>query len=150
MSDNVAVNQSTQTFEVLDDKLRIDLLTLANMFLHGSYWFVTLSSLATRLRLQGFAWALKEKELKCKENALTILNWIGERAGPLEFADIAKPRYRESEVSQEFIVKRWNDIEDWIENKINGLKGSYEDNTVLEDLLDEMFKTLKSVAPSSP
>ena len=150
MSDNVAVNQSTQTFEVLDDKLRIELLTLANMFFHGSYWFLTLSSLATRLRLQGFAWALKEKELKCKENALTIMNWIGERAGSLDFADIAKPKYRESEVSQEFIVKRWNDIEDWIENKINILKDAYEGNTVLEDLLDDMFKTLKSVAPSEP
>ena len=146
MSD--VVNQSTQTFEVLSDALRIELLTLANMLFHSSYWFITLSSLSTRLKLPGFAWALKEKELKCTESALEILNWIGDRGGSLEFADVAKPRFSESDVSSDFVAKRWNDIEDWIEKKITALQDHHPGNKALDELLGSMLKTIKSVAPA--
>ena len=148
-SENVnTVNHSTQTYKNISDKTRIDLLTLANMFLHASYWFLTLSSSSTNLNLPGFAWATKEKEKKCKDAALMIMNLIHERGESLDLADIAKPRYQESELSSTFIAKRWNDVEDWIENKIKEINDSLEpkDKEATGKFLDSLLHLLKSVS----
>ena len=118
------VNAATQTGEAgsLDDKTRIELLTLGNMFLHSSYWFLTLAFNASGLNLPGFAWACKGKEAQCKEAALMIMEFVNDDGSAVEFADIAKPRYDQEDVSAEFISNKWSEIDDWLENKIKRMK----------------------------
>ena len=115
-------NVATQTLGKLDDDTRLDLLTLANMLLHASYWFLSLSSCSTKLNLPGFAWATKEKEAKCKDAALMIFNMLREKDLTVELADVAKPRFEESDITSEFILGKWNDLDDWLEKKIKDIK----------------------------
>ena len=115
-------NVATQTLGKLDDDTRLDLLTLANMLLHASYWFLSLSSCSTKLNLPGFAWATKEKEAKCKDAALMIFNMLREKDLTVELADVAKPRFEESDITSEFILSKWNDLDDWLEKKIKDIK----------------------------
>ena len=115
-------NVATQTLGKLDDDTRLDLLTLANMLLHASYWFLSLSSCSTKLNLPGFAWATKEKEAKCKDAALMIFNMLREKDLTVELADVAKPRFEESDITSEFILSKWNDLDDWLEKKIEDIK----------------------------
>ena len=149
-TENVStVNHSTQTYKNINDETRIELLTLANMFLHSSYWFLALSSSATRLNMSGFAWALKEKEKKCTEAVLMFFNSVNERGGSVEFADIAKPQYRDSAISTEFIAQRWNDVEDWLQKKIESIIAKLEKSEQTKPLitfLESLITKLKSVS----
>ena len=120
------LNHSTQTFKELDDKNRLDLLTLGNMFLHSSYWYLTLSVNARSINLPGFAWALNENEKKCRDAAQLIMAFVKDHGGKLEFADVARPKYDDSEISPEFILKRWDDNEDWLKNTITRMTNEYK------------------------
>ena len=84
------LNHSTQTFKEIDEERKLDLLTLGNMFLHASYWYLALSVNAKSLNLPGFAWALIENEKKCRDAALLIMTFVKDHGGILEFADVAK------------------------------------------------------------
>ena len=142
-------NVATQTSRKLSDETRLELLTLANMLLHSSYWFLCLSSCSTKLNLPGFAWATKEKEAKCKDAALMIFNMLNEKELSVDLADIAKPRFDESEISSEFILARWNDVDDWLEKKIQDIKKKAilpASNMNLSSFLDDVTSTINSVA----
>ena len=133
------INHSTQTFKEIDEESRLDLLTLGNMFLHASYWYLALSVHAKALNLPGFAWALIENEKKCRDAALLIMTFVKDHGGILEFADVARPKYDESKISPEFICKRWDDIEDWLTNKITQASNQYKTKSEdLEDLINDL------------
>ena len=140
-------NVATQTLGKLDDDTRLDLLTLANMLLHASYWFLSLSSCSTKLNLPGFAWATKEKEAKCKDAALMIFNMLREKDLTIELADVAKPRFEESDITSEFILGKWNDLDDWLEKKIMDIKEKANLRVVpnfLPNFLDSVTTTINA------
>ena len=140
-------NVATQTLGKLDDDTRLDLLTLANMLLHASYWFLSLSSCSTKLNLPGFAWATKEKEAKCKDAALMIFNMLREKDLTVELADVAKPRFEESDITSEFILGKWNDLDDWLEKKIKDIKEKANLRIVsnfLSNFLDSVTTTINA------
>ena len=140
-------NVATQTLGKLDDDTRLDLLTLANMLLHASYWFLSLSSCSTKLNLPGFAWATKEKEAKCKDAALMIFNMLREKDLTVELADVAKPRFEESDITSEFILGKWNDLDDWLEKKIMDIKEKANLRVVpnfLSNFLDSVTTTINA------
>ena len=140
-------NVATQTLGKLDDDTRLDLLTLANMLLHASYWFLSLSSCSTKLNLPGFAWATKEKEAKCKDAALMIFNMLREKDLTVELADVAKPRFEESDITSEFILGKWNDLDDWLEKKIKDIKEKVNSHVVsnfLSNFLDSVTTTINA------
>ena len=140
-------NVATQTLGKLDDDTRLDLLTLANMLLHASYWFLSLSSCSTKLNLPGFAWATKEKEAKCKDAALMIFNMLREKDLTVELADVAKPRFEESDITSEFILSKWNDLDDWLEKKIKDIKEKTNMRAVsnfLSNFLDSVTTTINA------
>ena len=140
-------NVATQTLGKLDDDTRLDLLTLANMLLHASYWFLSLSSCSTKLNLPGFAWATKEKEAKCKDAALMIFNMLREKDLTVELADVAKPRFEESDITSEFILGKWNDLDDWLEKKIKDIKAKANSRVVsnfLSNFLDSVTTTINA------
>ena len=140
-------NVATQTLGKLDDDTRLDLLTLANMLLHASYWFLSLSSCSTKLNLPGFAWATKEKEAKCKDAALMIFNMLREKDLTVELADVAKPRFEESDITSEFILGKWNDLDDWLEKKIEDIKKKTNSRVVsnfLSNFLDSVTTTINA------
>ena len=140
-------NVATQTLGKLDDDTRLDLLTLANMLLHASYWFLSLSSCSTKLNLPGFAWATKEKEAKCKDAALMIFNMLREKDLTVELADVAKPRFEESDITSEFILGKWNDLDDWLEKKIKDIKVKANSRVVsnfLSSFLDSVTTTINA------
>ena len=140
-------NVATQTLGKLDDDTRLDLLTLANMLLHASYWFLSLSSCSTKLNLPGFAWATKEKEAKCKDAALMIFNMLREKDLTIELADVAKPRFEESDITSEFILGKWNDLDDWLEKKIMDIKEKANLRVVpnfLSNFLDSVTTTINA------
>lgn len=140
-------NVATQTLGKLDDDTRLDLLTLANMLLHASYWFLSLSSCSTKLNLPGFAWATKEKEAKCKDAALMIFNMLREKDLTVELADVAKPRFEESDITSEFILGKWNDLDDWLEKKIKDIKKKANSRVVsnfLSSFLDSVTTTINA------
>ena len=138
------LNHSTQTFKEIDEESRLDLLTLGNMFLHASYWYLALSVHAKALNLPGFAWALIENEKKCRDAALLIMSFVKDHGGMLDFADVARPRFDESEISPEFICRRWDDIEDWLTNKITLASNEYKTKSEdLEGLINDLVSLVK-------
>ena len=141
------LNHSTQTFKEIDEERKLDLLTLGNMFLHASYWYLALSVNAKALNLPGFAWALIENEKKCRDAALLIMTFVKDHGGILEFADVARPKYDDSEISPEFICKRWDDIEDWLSNKISQATDEYKakplEDLALEGLMNDLVNLVK-------
>ena len=138
------LNHSTQTFKELDEESRLDLLTLGNMFLHASYWYLALSVNAKAIDLHGFVWALTENEKKCKDAALLIMTFVKEHGGKLEFADVARPKYEDSEISPEFICRRWDDIEDWLTNKLTKeINACKEKSQSIKDLLNDLISLVK-------
>ena len=140
-------NNSTQTFNDIDEESRLDLLTLGNMFLHASYWYLALSVNAKALSLPGFAWALIENEKKCRDAANLIMTFVKDHGGILEFADVARPKYDDSEISPEYICKRWDDIEDWLSNKIAQASNEYKakplEDLALEGLMNDLVSLVK-------
>ena len=139
------LNHSTQTFKVLDEKTKQELLTLGNMFLHASYWYLALSANAKFLNLPGFAWAMIENEKKCKDAAFMIMTFVKDHGGILEFADIARPKYDENEVTAEFICRRWDDIENWLANKITEFTKEFSAKAEIMDLLNNLQAQVKHV-----
>ena len=141
------LNHSTQTLKEIDEERKLDLLTLGNMFLHASYWYLALSVNAKSLNLPGFAWALIENEKKCRDAALLIMTFVKDHGGILEFADVARPKYDDSEISPEFICKRWDDIEDWLSNKITQATNEYKakplEDLALEGLMNDLVSLVK-------
>ena len=138
------LNHSTQTFKEIDEERKLDLLTLGNMFLHASYWYLALSVNAKALNLPGFAWALIENEKKCRDAALLIMTFVKDHGGILEFADVARPKYDDSEISAEFICRRWDDIEDWLTNKLTQEINDYKEKSQsIQDLLNDLISLVK-------
>ena len=144
MERDETVNHSTQTFKELDEKSRLDFLTLGNMFLHASYWYLALSVNARAINFPGFAWTLVENEKKCRDAALLIMNFVKDHGGKLEFADVARPKYDDSDISPEFICRRWDDIEDWLKNKITEMTNVYQTKSQsVQNLLSDLLSLVK-------
>ena len=117
-----------------ESKINFDLLTLVNMLLHSSYQFLFLSSISRKLKMSGFAWATKLKESRCKDSALTILDWITEHGGTLMLAEVAEPKFSQSDLTAEFVVTRWDEVEKWLEEMIDNI----HDKVLLSDLQDKL------------
>ena len=138
-----AKNDSTQT--VPDAEATKELLELANMFLHSSYWFLMLSITLTRLDLSGLAWAAKQKDMVCREAAMTILSWIMETGGRVELADIARPRMGEN-ITAEYAVRKWDHVDRWLERETEKmLEKAVEVNTGMEEMLRKILETIRNL-----
>ena len=132
----------------LDELVNHELLVLVNVLLHCSYQFVLLRSVSESLAMQGSSWITEKKDNKCRDSAVKILNWIQEKNGYLEFADISKPTFDDSKLDGEFVFARWDEVEKWIEEQVVYIKGKirhshYEKKTevimMLESLLSHIL-----------
>ena len=136
-------DDSTQTIEAPDIDY-FDLLNLANMFLHSSYWFLMLSITLTRLDLTGLAWAAKQKDTVCRESAMTILCWIMERGGRVELADIARPRMG-GDLTAEYVVRKWDEVDRWLEKEMEKMVEKVEGiDSGLEDMLRNLLEKIRT------
>ena len=132
----------------LNKLVNYELLVLVNVLLHCSYQFVLLRSVGDSLVMQGSSWIMEKKDDKCRDSAVKIMNWIQENNGYLELADISKPTFDESKLNGEFFFSRLDEVEKWIGQKVDDIKGKihhfdYEKKTevilMLEDLLSHIL-----------
>ena len=152
MSDKVVKQTLRETENLestdLNELVNHELLVLVNVLLHCSYQYVLLRSVSESLAMQGCSWIMEKKDKKCRDFAVEILNWIQENNGYLELADISKPTFDESKLNGEFFFTRLDEVEKWIEQKVDDIKGKihhsdYEKKTevilMLEDLLSHIL-----------
>ena len=133
-------DDSTQTIEAPDIDY-FDLLNLANMFLHSSYWFLMLSITLTRLDLTGLAWAAKQKDTICRESAMTILSWVMEKGGRMRMVDIVKPDYgKEEDFTAEYAVRIMANLDTWL---VQGVREEME--MVVGKEIEGIEEVLRSV-----
>ena len=153
MSDDKVVKQNleTETPESMDlnELVNHELLVLVNALLHCSYQFVLLRSVSESLALQSSSWMTEKKDDKCRDSAVKILSWIQENNGYLELADITKPKFNESTLDVVIIFARWDEVEKWIEEKVERIKGKiqetdYEKNTEVILMLERSLSHILS------
>merc|ERR1719361_1326459 len=129
----------------LNEQVNHELLVLVNVLLHSSYQFVLLRSVSESLYLQGSSWITEEKDNKCRDSAVKILNWIQENNGYLELADISKPTFDDSKLDGEFVFARWDEVEKWIEQTFIDFKGKihhYEKKTEVIMMLESLLSNI--------
>ena len=154
MSDNAPVvkqnleTEMAQSME-LNELVNYELLVLVNVFLHSSYQFVLLRSVSDSLAMQGSSWITEKKDNKCRDAAVKILNWIQENNGYLELADISKPTFHESTLDVILIFARWDEVEKWIEEKVDDIKekiyhSDYEKKTEVTMMLKRLLSCVLS------
>ena len=154
MSDNAPVvkqnleTEMAQSME-LNELVNYELLVLVNVLLHSSYQFVLLRSISDSLAMQGSSWITEKKDNKCRDAAVKILNWIQENNGYLELADISKPTFHESTLDVILIFARWDEVEKWIEEKVDDIKekiyhSDYEKKTEVTMMLKRLLSCVLS------
>ena len=139
-------DDSTQTMDVPDAEVTKSILELANMFLHSSYWFLMLSITLNRLDLSGMAWAAKQKDIFCRESAMTIMSEVLDMGGRVELADIAKPR-KEEDQTAEYVLRKWGQLDMWLETeteKILDKMAGGGTNNRLEATLRKIMDNIKN------
>ena len=67
--------------EEMNQTVNKELLSLVNVLLHASYQFIFLSSLSKTLEMPGISWMTMKKDGKCRDGAVTILDWISANRG---------------------------------------------------------------------
>ena len=112
------LKETENTQENMNETVNHELLTFVNVLLHASYQFLFLETLSRSFAMPGTTWITKRREEKSREEAVTLLDWIKANDGYLEFADISKPKFDESEINAEFVFKRWDEVEKWISSNI--------------------------------
>ena len=123
----------------LNEDVNQELLYLVDVLLHASYQFAFLTSVGERLPTYANSW---ERDIRCRESAVKIMNWIQENNGYLELADISKPRFNDSKLDEKFFFARWAKVEKSIDERFVAIKrkiNHYEKKTELKSLL----KTLR-------
>ena len=133
----------------LNGKINQDLLTLVNVILHASYQFLLLSVVSKELKMPRTDWIIMKKNEKCSDSVVEILSWISDNGGSLELADIVKPRFDESKLNGEFVFQRWDEIEKWIESKIEEIienveESDYENKDGIFGMLQMVLYNIKS------
>ena len=130
------------------ENLNYDLLTLVNMLMHSSYQFILLTSISRKLKLKGFAWATRKKVQKYTDSVLMILDWINDNGDSLELADVAVPRFEPSDLTQLFVVTRWDEVEAWVKGTIEKIRAKVDQSdshnkleliTMLNSVLDQIL-----------
>ena len=116
MPDNV-VKQNLEADMADPNELVNYELVLVNILLHAFYQFVLLRSVSESLALQGSSWMTENKDDKCRDSAVKTLSWIQQNNGYLELADISKPTFYQDTLDGEFIFARWDEVEEWVEDK---------------------------------
>ena len=154
MSDHQVVKQSLGETEKrestnLNELVNYELLVMVNILLHSSYQFVLLRSISESLTMQGSSWITEKKDKKCRDFAVKILNWIQENNGYLELADISKPTFHESTLDVILIFARWDEVEKWIEEKVDDIKekiyhSDYEKKTEVTMMLKRLLSCVLS------
>ena len=126
-----------------------ELLSLVNVLLHASYQFLLLSSLSKSLKMSGSSWTTMKKDNKCRDGAVIILDWINANSGYVELADISRPRFEE--INSEFVLRRWDEVENWIKRnidetreKINETDYDYEKKTDIGQVLNNILTSIMS------
>ena len=133
----------------LNGKINQDLLTLVNVILQASYQFLLLSVVSKELKMPRTGWIIMKKNEKCSDSVVEILSWISDNGGSLELADIVKPRFDESKLNGEFVFQRWDEIEKWIESKIEEIienveESDYENKDGIFGMLQMVLYNIKS------
>ena len=116
MPDNV-VKQNLEADMADPNELVNYELVLVNILLHAFYQFVLLRSVSESLALQGSSWMTENKDDKCRDSAVKTLSWIQQNTGYLELADISEPTFYQDTLDREFIFARWDEVEEWVEDK---------------------------------
>ena len=102
------------------------------------------------LNMEGCSWITENKDDKCRDAALKILNWIQDNNGYLELADISKPNFDEiDEFDAEFIFKRWEMVEQWIKSNVENIgekiqRSEYERKSEVIILLELILTNVMS------
>ena len=105
-----------------------ELLELVNVLLAASYQFLFLNSVSKNLTMAASNWYARKNDEKCRDSAVMILSWLKENGGYIQLADISQPKYEESDMAEEFVLKRWDEVAKWVESKIEKIKIKLEDN----------------------
>ena len=138
------LSETPETMLDLDENINHELLVLVNVLLHASYQFVLLRSVADSLNMQGSSWIMEKRDNRCRDSVVNILTWIEENNGYLEFADITKPIFDDSQLDGPFFFDRWDEVEKWIREKIVDTKGKiihshYEKKTEVIAMLESVL-----------
>ena len=133
----------------LNEKTNHSLLTLVNALLHSSYQFILLRAISVNLNMNGCTWIAEKKEVKFRDSAVEILNWIQENGGYIDFADISAPKFDESGLDGEFVFARWGEVDRWIKASINIIQdeietGQDKKKTEAVELLENILSRLTS------
>ena len=121
-----------------------ELLELVNALLIASYQFLFLNSVSKNLTLAATNWSARKNDEKCRDSAVMILGWLKENGGYIQLADISQPRYEESDLAAEFVLKRWDEVEKWVQSKIEKIKSKLEENYCRDK--EEIIFMLNSVS----
>ena len=121
-----------------------EFLELVNVLLAASYQFLFLNSVSKNLKMSATNWFARKNDDKCRDSAVRILSWLKVNGGYIQLADISKPRYDESGLTEEFVLKRWEEVENWVQSKIEKIKTKLEENSCKDK--EEIINMLNSVA----
>ena len=121
-----------------------ELLELVNVLLVASYQFLFLNSVSKNLTMAATNWYARKNDEKCRDSAVMILSWIKETGGYIQLADLAQPRYEESDLAAEFVMQRWDEVEKWVQSKIEQIKSKLEENFCQDR--EEIINILNSVS----
>ena len=134
--------------EEMNQTVNKELLSLVNVLLHASYQFIFLSSLSKTMEMPGTSWMTKRKDGKCRDGAVTILDWVSANKGYLELADISRPKFEESELNPEFVLGRWDEVEKWINVNIEEVGEKIKETHYDHEKKTDIRRVLKNVATS--
>ena len=134
--------------EEMNENVNKELLILVNVLLHASYQFIFLSVLSKSFRMPGTSWITLKKDGKCRDGAVDILHWIKENRGYVELADISKPKFEESEINSEFVLRRWDEVEKWIKTNIDDVREKVKETNYDDKKKTEIRQVLSNISTS--
>ena len=121
-----------------------ELLELVNVLLVASYQFLFLNSVSKNLTMAATNWSARKNDEKCRDSAVMILSWLSHNGGDIQLADISQPRYEESDLAAEFVLKRWDEVEKWVQSKVEKIKTKLEEDYCRDK--GEIINMLNSVS----
>ena len=121
-----------------------ELLELVNVLLVASYQFLFLNSVSKNLTMAATNWSARKNDEKCRDSAVMILSWLTDNGGDIQLADISQPRYEESDLAAEFVLKRWDEVEKWVQSKVEKIKTKLEEDYCRDK--GEIINMLNSVS----
>ena len=112
----------------IEEERNIELLELVNVLLAASYEFLMLNLVSKYLNMPATNWYARRTDEKCRDAALMILSWLEVNGEYIQLADISKPTYDEPDLTEEFVIRRWEEVENSIYSYIEKINTKLEEN----------------------